>query len=347
MTGGAVAPLGPAAGAGLQERQALHDRRVDAGWCNYPGCIILSGQESEGQPCEDRRIRRHQGHHGNLPSCRDGSAHGAGSLKETHTSHAPGSKKVQRGPYSVGLDGSRPSGYEFGPFRIDTHERLLRRGETIVPLTPKAIETLLVLIEGQGQLVSKESLMDRLWPGTFVEEANLSNQISLLRRTLGDSAADRAVYRNRTETRLPVHRGYGRSAVRPRGPGPRRGSPPDQALVAGSGGGARGPHAHRRRRSVCADARGGVGQRLAEHFEAHQHRPGSARGHLAGRHAGRLLYAGGGWTKSVGARRGIQPRGRARPDGPRQLWRDDILARRRLLLLRRARAGSPARGCPL
>ena len=80
--------------------------------------------------------------------------------------------------------------YEFGPFRVDTNERLLRRGASIVPLTPKAVETLIALVTGRGQLVSKEALMDRLWPGTFVEEANLSNQISLLRKALGDSTAE-------------------------------------------------------------------------------------------------------------------------------------------------------------
>ena len=80
--------------------------------------------------------------------------------------------------------------YEFGPFRVDTNERLLRRGGLLVPLTPKAVETLIALVEGRGQLVSKEMLMARLWPGTFVEEANLSNQISLLRKALGDSTAE-------------------------------------------------------------------------------------------------------------------------------------------------------------
>src|SRR5688572_7618976 len=82
--------------------------------------------------------------------------------------------------------------YEFGPFRIDLGERLLRRGDNILPLTPKAAETLVVLVEQSGRLVSKDELMGRLWPGTFVEEANLTNQISLLRKALGDNAADPA-----------------------------------------------------------------------------------------------------------------------------------------------------------
>ncbi|MEO5897562.1 MAG: winged helix-turn-helix domain-containing protein [Vicinamibacterales bacterium] len=72
--------------------------------------------------------------------------------------------------------------YEFGPFRIDAAERLLRRGDDVLPLTPKAVDTLVALVENRGRLVSKDELMTRLWPGTFVEEANLTNQISLLRK---------------------------------------------------------------------------------------------------------------------------------------------------------------------
>ena len=89
----------------------------------------------------------------------------------------------------MGVDALPAPVYEFGPFRVDAQERLLRRGATIIPLTPKAIDTLIALVDARGQLVSKETLMDRLWPGTFVEEANLSNQISLLRKALGDSTA--------------------------------------------------------------------------------------------------------------------------------------------------------------
>ena len=60
--------------------------------------------------------------------------------------------------------------YEFGPFRIDVAERqLLREGEA-VPLTPKAFETLLLLVESAGHTVEKDELMRRLWPDTFVEE---------------------------------------------------------------------------------------------------------------------------------------------------------------------------------
>ena len=77
-------------------------------------------------------------------------------------------------------------GYEFGPFRVDkTKRRLLRNGET-VPLTPKAFDTLLVLIEHAGELVEKDQLMERVWPGVVVEENNLTQNISALRKALGE-----------------------------------------------------------------------------------------------------------------------------------------------------------------
>jgi TolB-like protein/DNA-binding winged helix-turn-helix (wHTH) protein len=76
--------------------------------------------------------------------------------------------------------------YEFGPFRIDVAERLLLRDGQSVPLPPKAFDTLLVLAENRGHLLEKDELMERLWPDSFVEEANLPNTISLLRKALGD-----------------------------------------------------------------------------------------------------------------------------------------------------------------
>jgi DNA-binding winged helix-turn-helix (wHTH) protein/TolB-like protein/Tfp pilus assembly protein PilF len=77
--------------------------------------------------------------------------------------------------------------YEFGPYRLDTTERLLLRDGERVALTPKAFETLVVLIERRGQLVEKEELMKALWPDSFVEDANLTNNVWALRKTLGES----------------------------------------------------------------------------------------------------------------------------------------------------------------
>jgi eukaryotic-like serine/threonine-protein kinase len=76
--------------------------------------------------------------------------------------------------------------YEFGEFQLDVAERLLRHGERLVPLTPKAFETLLVLVQSSGHLVEKDELMDQVWPDAVVEEANLARNIWTLRKALGD-----------------------------------------------------------------------------------------------------------------------------------------------------------------
>ncbi len=76
--------------------------------------------------------------------------------------------------------------YEFAPFRLDAVERLLWREGELVHLTPKAIDLLFVLIERRGHLVEKEELLKLVWPDTHIEEANLANNISLLRKTLGN-----------------------------------------------------------------------------------------------------------------------------------------------------------------
>ncbi len=76
--------------------------------------------------------------------------------------------------------------YEFGPFRVDTRKRLLWRDSEIVPLKPKAFETLLALIEHSGRVLEKDELMRRVWPDSVVEEGNLTFNISSLRKALGD-----------------------------------------------------------------------------------------------------------------------------------------------------------------
>ncbi|MDQ3687738.1 MAG: winged helix-turn-helix domain-containing protein [Acidobacteriota bacterium] len=76
--------------------------------------------------------------------------------------------------------------YEFGPFRLIPEERQLLRDGQVVPLTPKAFDLLLVLVENSGHLIEKEELMKRVWPDSFVEEANLSVKMSALRRALGE-----------------------------------------------------------------------------------------------------------------------------------------------------------------
>ena len=80
--------------------------------------------------------------------------------------------------------------YEFGPFRVDpVKETLLRAGESI-PLTPKTFQILLVLVRHSNEVVTKEDLMKTVWPDTFVEEANLSRNIFMLRKALGERPQD-------------------------------------------------------------------------------------------------------------------------------------------------------------
>ena len=78
--------------------------------------------------------------------------------------------------------------YEFGRFRLKSDERVLLRGDELVPLTPKAFDILLTLLENDGRIVPKDDLMKKVWPNTFVEEGNLTQNVSLLRKALGESA---------------------------------------------------------------------------------------------------------------------------------------------------------------
>ena len=77
--------------------------------------------------------------------------------------------------------------YEFGRFRLKPAERVLLREGEPVPLTPKVFDILVTLVEHGGQVVAKDDLMKRVWPNTFVEEGNLTQNISLLRKALGES----------------------------------------------------------------------------------------------------------------------------------------------------------------
>src|SRR5277367_2236739 len=79
---------------------------------------------------------------------------------------------------------------EFGPFRVDPEQRLLLRDEQAIPLSPKAFDLLLILVQRTGQVVAKDDLMKLLWPDTFVEESNLGQHIFQLRKALGERAQD-------------------------------------------------------------------------------------------------------------------------------------------------------------
>src|SRR6266513_2530183 len=75
--------------------------------------------------------------------------------------------------------------YLFGVFRIDVTERVLLGENTSIPLTPKAFDTLFVLVQNSGHVLSTEELMTQVWPDSFVEENNLAQNISTLRKVLG------------------------------------------------------------------------------------------------------------------------------------------------------------------
>jgi DNA-binding winged helix-turn-helix (wHTH) protein/pimeloyl-ACP methyl ester carboxylesterase len=78
--------------------------------------------------------------------------------------------------------------YQFGPFHLDVRERRLCRGGEIIPLRLKVFDTLAVLVENAGRLVTKQELLDSVWPETAVEENNLNHNISVLRKALGERA---------------------------------------------------------------------------------------------------------------------------------------------------------------
>jgi DNA-binding winged helix-turn-helix (wHTH) protein len=85
------------------------------------------------------------------------------------------------------------SGVQFGPFHFEPVERRLLRDGHDVALPPKAADLLAVLIARAGRLVTRDTLLKEVWPGTFVEEANLSYTVSVLRKALGDESTDRYI----------------------------------------------------------------------------------------------------------------------------------------------------------
>jgi DNA-binding winged helix-turn-helix (wHTH) protein/pimeloyl-ACP methyl ester carboxylesterase len=83
--------------------------------------------------------------------------------------------------------------YEFGAFRLDANDRVLYKDGQEVPLTPKVVDTLLALLENRSRVITKQELMRRVWPDSFVEENNLAQNISVLRKALGQGS-DRASF---------------------------------------------------------------------------------------------------------------------------------------------------------
>ena len=83
--------------------------------------------------------------------------------------------------------------YEFGPFRLDLKQRLLLRDDKPIPLQPKAFETLLVLVRNSEKVVLKDELLNAVWTDTFVEESNLTQNIFVLRKALGEEDGRRYI----------------------------------------------------------------------------------------------------------------------------------------------------------
>src|SRR5712691_10480081 len=78
--------------------------------------------------------------------------------------------------------------YTFGPFRLDSTGCVLFHDSRMVPIQPKAVDTLLLLVGNAGGVVSKDQLLATVWPDTFVEEGSLTRAVSVLRKLLGGRA---------------------------------------------------------------------------------------------------------------------------------------------------------------
>src|SRR5712692_4169542 len=94
--------------------------------------------------------------------------------------------KVLKDPACESPGSSKPEAYEFGPFRMEIERCQLLRGGEVLPLAPKAFDTLLALVRRRDRVVDKDELMKIVWPDSFVSDDSLTQSISVLRRVLGD-----------------------------------------------------------------------------------------------------------------------------------------------------------------
>jgi DNA-binding winged helix-turn-helix (wHTH) protein len=85
------------------------------------------------------------------------------------------------------MNDTQPRFYEFDSFLLDAQRRELTRDGEILPLMPKVFETLLFFVQNRGRVLEKTELMETLWADSFVEEANLTQNVSTLRKVLGES----------------------------------------------------------------------------------------------------------------------------------------------------------------
>src|SRR5689334_17032803 len=108
-----------------------------------------------------------------------------------------------------------PPVYEFGDFQLQSGPRLLLKYGEELPLTPKAVATLCVLVARSEEVVSKDELMQKVWPDAVVEESNLAQYLHVLRKTLGTMPDGRpyieTLKRRGYRFNGAVHHGYGSS----------------------------------------------------------------------------------------------------------------------------------------
>jgi DNA-binding winged helix-turn-helix (wHTH) protein/tetratricopeptide (TPR) repeat protein len=122
---------------------------------------------------------------GRLSDCRSGLPFARRTVPRRGLEVLPKFWKNSGKILSEHMNGQTKHLYVFGPFRFDPEERLLLRDGRPVPLAPKAVETLLLLVQNAGHLVDKDDLVKRVWPDAFVEEGNLNKNIFVLRKALG------------------------------------------------------------------------------------------------------------------------------------------------------------------
>jgi TolB-like protein/DNA-binding winged helix-turn-helix (wHTH) protein/Flp pilus assembly protein TadD len=122
----------------------------------------------------------------------------------------------------AGMPGRISELYAFGEFRMDAPMRVLLKGEHPIALTAKAFEVLTLLIQHRGEVVSKDDLMQTVWPDSFVEESNLTQTVFMLRKALGETSTQRYIltvqgrgYRFAPEVKVVWRDGEGRVVTSP------------------------------------------------------------------------------------------------------------------------------------
>jgi DNA-binding winged helix-turn-helix (wHTH) protein/Flp pilus assembly protein TadD len=93
----------------------------------------------------------------------------------------------------VSATGTDRTVYRFGRFRLDKGQRILEKDSGLIPLPPKAVDTLIVLLERAGEVVDKDTLFQVVWPGTFVVESSLTKNICVLRKVLDEPGCEESV----------------------------------------------------------------------------------------------------------------------------------------------------------